>query len=343
MENTHIQWTDRTDNPIVKVDGGFYCFKVSPGCTNCYAERDNNRFNHETHQAYKNMKTYPHLKLRHDILEKWAKMKRRRRIFVSSMTDVFGEFVPAMFVFEILDAMIAAPQHIFQVLTKRSARMKKLVKEYCQATGIPSLPLHIYLIVSVERQKEANERIYDLCTTMCGSRGLSMEPLLGRVELTGLEQDGVVWNCLNGIFNNRPPLTGGVLGTIDWVIVGGESGHKARPMNPDWVSGLHTECMRYSVPFFFKQWGEYSEYEVVDPTMDIVEDGRGGKGYKHLCMNDAGETSDDARTLIGQQVVLYRFGRSLTGRKLKDVEYNEMPGDMQALVDENAKKYRLES
>lgn len=337
MQNTGIEWCDDTDNPIRVKGGGFYCVKCSPGCKFCYAETVNNRFFHDTHVDYKKLLKYPELELREDIVDGWKNKKKRRRIFVSSMTDVFGEFVSTKMIRYILDGMIEADQHIFLLLTKRSVRMKAVISDYCRSRGIDRLPMHIYCMVSVENQEYANERIFDLCTTQCSSRALSIEPLLGGVELTDLVHGGVMWNCLNGVFDLPEIPHPNILGAIDWVIVGGESGTKARPMNPNWVRTIKYECANHNVPFLFKQWGEYAEYEHVDPTMDIIEYGRGGKGYQHLLINDAGETGVDARELKGTQAILYRFGRSLCGNTLDGYQYKEVTKDMQEIIDSNKK------
>lgn len=253
MIDSHIGWTDDTYNPIILEGGGFYCFKVSPGCTHCYAEKVSNRFNHDNFVPYRNMKEYPKLELKEGMLAGWAKKKKPRKNFVSSMTDVFGEFVPEEWVFKILDAMIAAPLQIFQVLTKRSKRMKELVAKYCNRTGIKKLPQHIWLIVSVENQDYVS-RALDLIGTRCTIRGLSIEPLIGEVNLCmplkepiGVE-DGFVFPV---VYVEK------IIEAIDWVIVGGESGQKARIMNPEWPYNIKRQCDLYNVPFFFKQWGEW--------------------------------------------------------------------------------------
>ena len=270
MKNSKIGWTDDTNNPIVRADGGFYCFKCSPGCTNCYAEGVNNRFFNETHQPYMNMKEFPELKLKRDMLAKWARMVKPRKIFVSSMTDVFGEFVPDEWVFEILDAMIAAPKQTFQVLTKRAKRCRILVNQYCDRRSIGQLPNNIWIIPSVEDQKRASERIPELMKTRCSVRGLSMEPLIEAVDLTKIlyQTDGTgpverreYLDVINGwdysmvgdvrVFDDQ-------CDKIDWVVAGGESGRNARPMHPDWVTKIKDQCVGSFIPFFFKQWGEYA-------------------------------------------------------------------------------------
>lgn len=251
MENSKISWTDDTANPIIVEGGGFYCVKISPGCKFCYAEVVNKRicgYQHTTPHDYKLEDPTPTLVLKEDMLANWAKKKRPRKIFVSSMTDIFGEFVPEEFMFKILDAMIAAPQHVFQVLTKRASIMRKFVNKYVLMRGLSVLPAHIWLIVSVETMIQEH-RIFELVMTNCSVRGLSLEPLLDFIDLTKQQ----------ALFTHEEKLcvASRYIEAMDWVIVGGESGHNARPVNPLAVYDLKRQCDEYDVPFFFKQWGEW--------------------------------------------------------------------------------------
>lgn len=254
MKDSKIEWTDDTENIIEVEGGGFYCVKVSRGCKHCYAETFNKRLcgmKHVQAFPYKHMAEPPKLALLQDRIDGWARQKRGRKKFVSSMTDVFGEFVPVEWCYKILDGMVAASQHIFQVLTKRAARMKMIVNDYCQARGIEELPQHIWLMVSVEDQ-DAVSRVRDLVATRCAIRGLSVEPLVGDVNLC-MSADFQVWQ--QGQFRNM--YDSKLIKFIHWVIVGGESGMKAEPMKPTWVYSLQKQCSLYDVPFFFKQWGEW--------------------------------------------------------------------------------------
>jgi len=252
MKDSKIEWTDDTENIIEVEGGGFYCVKVSRGCKHCYAESFNKRLcgmkGVEAYD-YKHMKEPPQLVLREDKLAGWARQKRGRKKFVASMTDVFGEFVPDEWVFKMLDAMIAAQQHIFQVLTKRAKRMREVVNAYCIARDIEELPQHIWLMVSVEDQ-DALSRVRELVATRCAIRGLSIEPLVGEVNLC-LPSDFQVWQ--QGQFRNM--YDSKLIKFIHWAIVGGESGAKAEPVNPMWVYSLKRQCDIHDVPFFFKQWG----------------------------------------------------------------------------------------
>lgn len=214
--------------------------------------------------------------------------------------DLFHESVPDEWIDRVFAVMALAPQHTFQVLTKRAGRMRQWVKravglaqaaqcggtviadELPYVTGAIAHPAgqrdwplaNVWLGVSVEDQARANERIPDLCATPAAKRFLSMEPLLGPVNLRsiGLPDDpdascsDLRLDALTGFHSGicRPERRHGVyslprqLAGLDWIIVGGESGPGARPMNPDWARSLRDQCQAAFVPFFFKQWGEWA-------------------------------------------------------------------------------------
>lgn len=240
---TGISWTDRTANPIkVKGSKTFHCVKKSPACDNCYAEVMAKRLagmGGTKFYPYKVLRDMPELELNRKMLDSWAKTKKSYRNFVTSMTDMFGEFVPEYWIFEILDAMVAAPNQIFQCLTKRSYRMYNIVDKYCEKRGISSLPANIWLGITVESQKYYDANIGSLIQSKAKVKWLSMEPLLGPVNLGLSVNSKYEW--------------------INWVVVGGESGFpaKARPAHPNWFRSLRDQCKEYKIPFFFKQWGNY--------------------------------------------------------------------------------------
>lgn len=219
---TAIEWTDETWNPVTG------CVKVSPGCKHCYAEKFSERFR-GTIQA--NGKLHPFYSgfdplLRPERLDQPHNWSSPRRVFVNSMSDLFGEFVPDEFLEQVFDVMRATPQHTYQVLTKRADRLREWTRT---RTWLKRAP-HIWLGVSVEDKKYGLPRVRDLRGAQASVRFLSIEPLLeslGKVDLRG----------------------------IDWVIVGGESGPKAREMDPKWVREIRDQCLHAGVAFFFKQWG----------------------------------------------------------------------------------------
>jgi protein gp37 len=213
---SRIEWTEQTWNPTVG------CTKVSPGCKHCYAETMARRLKAMGVQGYENGFR---LTL---IPERLAEPLERRKpttYFVNSMSDLFHEKVPFDYIRRVFDVMAHAPQHKFQILTKRAERMA----EYCRGVEVPD---NVWLGVSVENRKYGVPRIAVLRTIQAGVRFLSVEPLLEDVGAINLEG-------------------------IHWVIVGGESGHKARPMRKEWVDSVKRQCDQAEVAFFFKQWGAW--------------------------------------------------------------------------------------
>ncbi len=211
--SSHIEWTDSTWNPITG------CTKISPGCKYCYAERMAKRLQA---MGQANYRDGFNLALHEDVLEYPLNWKKPQNIFVNSMSDLFHEHVPVVFVLKMFDVMKRAYWHRFQILTKRSHRLLELDGQLIWASNI-------WMGVSVENANYTY-RIDHLRKTSAAVKFLSIEPLLGSVGKLDL----------NG---------------IDWVIVGGESGPKARPMQPSWVVGIRDQCLAVNVPFFFKQWG----------------------------------------------------------------------------------------
>lgn len=208
-----IEWTEMTWNPVTG------CLKVSQGCKHCYAERMAKRLRAMGAARYRNGFEPT---LHEDLVELPKRWKKPRIIFVNSMSDLFQEDVPDDFIRRVFATMRACPQHTFQILTKRSDRLKKLGKTLLWTDNI-------WMGVSVEDAKVV-ERITDLASVPAHIRFLSCEPLIGPLE-------------------NIP------LKAIHWVIVGGESGPGSRPMKREWVESIYRQCRHSHVPFFFKQWG----------------------------------------------------------------------------------------
>ena len=216
---TAIEWTDTTWNPVTG------CTKISPGCDNCYAERFSNRFagvsGHPFEQGFS-------LTLRPERIDQPRSWKKPRMVFVNSMSDLFHKDIPKEFVDRVFDTMEDCEQHTFQVLTKRSSIMRSYVNDRFGEKGCPS---HIWLGVSVETNQQVS-RANHLKSTNAAVRFLSAEPLIGSLDT--LDVAG-----------------------IQWVIVGGESGPKARPMKEEWAVEILKKCLREDVAFFFKQWGGF--------------------------------------------------------------------------------------
>lgn len=216
-DGSAIEWTDATWNPVTG------CTKITSGCDNCYAERFAERFRGVAGHPFENGFD---LTLRPERVLQPLTWRRPRMIFVNSMSDLFHKQVPLEFIDQVFDAMEAADWHVFQVLTKRSSLMRDYLQDRFAERACPQ---HIWCGVSVEDAR-AKSRIRHLSDAPAGARFLSVEPLLGPVG----ELD---------------------LTNIHWVIAGGESGPRARPMDPAWVRQVRDECVRQDVAFFFKQWG----------------------------------------------------------------------------------------
>jgi protein gp37 len=238
MQASKIEWTDRTWNPVTG------CTKVSQGCKNCYAEKMHERFNGKG--SFRNVQERP------ERLHQPLKWKTPSKIFVNSMSDLFHEDVSFDFLYDVFLVMKKAKHHTFQILTKRPDIALKFFNHYAYINY--ELP-NVWLGVSVEDQKTADERIPILLHLPATVRFLSCEPLLEKINISTIR----IYLPLEGsVMFHRRKLIGS---KIDWVICGGESGHAARPMHPDWVRTLRDQCKATNVPFFFKQWGEYMPFE----------------------------------------------------------------------------------
>lgn len=217
-DQTKIEWTDATWNPIRG------CTKISPGCAHCYAETFAERFRGVAGHPYErgfDPRTVP-AKLAEPL--RW---RTSRMVFVNSMSDLFHQDVAEDYIRAVVRIMLLADWHAFQVLTKRSERMRDQLNGPLRHAGEAA---NIWWGVSVENRRDGLPRIDDLRAAPAAVRFLSIEPLLedlGELDLSG----------------------------IHWVILGGESGPGARPMHPEWVRAIRDRCRAADVPFFFKQWG----------------------------------------------------------------------------------------
>lgn len=318
-ENSKIEWTDATWNPVAG------CERVSPGCANCYAvplvyrmgfnpnakiqaanvglveKQENGKLNWTGE-----IRTLP------DRLAIPLHWKEPRRVFVNSLSDLFHKDVPQEFIYQVSLIMLKAPQHTYQVLTKRPERMSNvwLTSLHCQwlreglrndcltDANIRGMFSHVWLGTSVENQETADERIPHLLRVPAVVRFLSMEPLLGPVNLDEVERvPGIGPDDISEEYNALgPPL---YCDGIHWVIVGGESGANARPMHPDWARSLRNQCQAAGVAFHFKQWGEFGPVE--KPPYPITQIG------------------------WDEVIGLGKIGKKAAGRVLDGREWNEMP------------------
>jgi protein gp37 len=324
-DKTGIEWTDATWNPTVG------CKLVSPGCTNCYAMKVAARMEsisiaHSSAHGgdpgpmyyYRDLVTDTRAgpvwngtfrEAPFDLLERPLRWKRPRRIFVNSMSDLFGEGVPYETIDKVFAVMAMCPQHTFQILTKRPERMRDYLQPYSKrradglGAAVVSLgyngpleslkwPLpNVWLGVSVEDQKRADERIPILFATPAAIRWISAEPLLGPVDLEIATRRTLRYFSYLNL-------------NLHWVVVGGESGPGSRPMHPDWARSLRDQCKAAGVAFLFKQWGEWF------PCNFTVT----GSKERIVCRSEGFDLAE-----------MHRVGKKRAGRLLDGVEHNEYP------------------
>lgn len=350
-DNTHIEWTDATWNPITG------CSVVSAGCKHCYAMKlAGTRLAHHPSRSGLTIDTKAgpvwtgEVRFNEHWLDQPLRWKRPRRIFVCAHGDLFHESVPDEWIDKVFAVMALAPQHTFQVLTKRPDRMRLYFQRadladawwnagdrmaceidlpegpgeaYLNA-GKGKTPItlpNVWLGVSVEDQEAANERIPLLLQVPASVRWISAEPLLGRVDLC--EILGIWWNqtmgCwessgaeVNRFYNGR----GDGRPLIGWVVAGGESGTGARPMHPDWARSLRNQCAAAGVPFLFKQWGAWVTED--QSPMDITLPGTSRLPW-------AKRNRDGDWSTKGDQTAVYRVGKKAAGRELDGVLHDGYP------------------
>lgn len=297
MGKTKIDWTDMVWNPVTG------CSPVSSGCENCYARRM-----HERHLWSND--SFSKVTLHPERLEQPLHWRKPRRVFVDSMGDLFHEAVPDGFIDRVFAVMALSPRHCFQLLTKRPARMLEYLNGHAAGgrhiysaaqnikmprglskTGTRWPLRNVWLGVSVEDQKTADERIPLLLQTPAALRFVSIEPTLGPVNLSGF---------MPGPVGLVPRYQ-----TINWVIAGGETGPTARPMHPAWAINIMDQCHAAGVPFFFKQQGEWAR----------------------LCdhLRYSGSCLEDVRVFDGQCQMMAKVGKRVAGHLLDGREWREVP------------------
>lgn len=308
-KDSKIEWTDHTLN--------FWwgCVKVSPGCEHCYAETLSKRYGRDIWGPAKTTERYRTKGPWKDV-RRWEKEAAadgiRRRVFCQSMSDFFEDHP------QLTDWRIEACEILeslrwldVQLLTKRPENILRMVP----SSWLERWPAHIWIGTSVENQEQADKRIPHLLAVPAAIRFLSIEPMLGPVDLTCVSDGNAIvdptgYNYLNvlqgfsfesdGEYSGRTPR-------VSWVIVGGESGHGARPMHPEWARSIRDQCRAAGTPYFFKQWGEYTPYyEAVNEREKRIE-------LRQLPLGPNGEAR------------FRRVGKKAAGRLLDGREWNEMP------------------
>jgi protein gp37 len=338
---TGIEWTDATWNPIIG------CSRVSEGCRNCYAEGIAGRFGNGKKTVYSGLTQIVNgravwtgqIAETRQLLQPLS-WRSPKRVFVNSMSDLFHENVTDEQRDRIFAVMALCPQHTFQVLTKRPARMleylsgspwggivvkaAKLVADYRRimlADAAANVAFHfnfiplpnVWLGVSVENQATADERIPLLLQTPAAVRFISAEPLLGAVNLSILPRPEEFHRSPYGWHQWLPKK-------LHWVICGGESGPHARPMHPDWARSLRDQCAAAGVPFFFKQWGEWapgSEFWEKN-TCAVDESGR-------IAADALRENFPPGASSADGWEMMHRAGKKAAGALLDGVEHKGFP------------------
>jgi protein gp37 len=306
MADTSIEWTDRVWNPTTG------CDRVSPGCDHCYAMTMAKRLKGMGSAKYQkdgDPKTSGPgfgVSMHQTSLTDPLKWRKPQRIFVNSMSDLFHEEVADVFIGLVWQVMADCPQHTFQILTKRHARMRAFLSRF------EPLP-NVWLGVSAENQQWADIRIPALLDTPAAVRFVSAEPLLGRINLhtDPIEAGAPFWGS-----------------RLDWVIVGGESGRNARPMHPDWARGLRDQCQDAGVAFLFKQRGEWTWNEIGEfrvPTEPLSERVAVMHGAGMTAMTKSNPFNPFERGHPFWSTRIERVGKHRAGRELDGRTWDQYP------------------
>lgn len=294
-DQTNIEWCDSTFNPFIG------CTKVSPGCDNCYAEQLMDHRMHKVHwgagqhrvrTSTANWRKPLIWNAAHAVF--FGEHGRRRRVFCASLADVFDNEVDPVWRMDLFQLIADTPNLDWLVLTKRIGNVRAM----CAGDGLmfDMLADRIWLGATFVNQSEVDRDIFKLLSIPAAKHFMSLEPLLGPIVIPEVAIKYLDW----GEGKHRYPDSGGM---VDWVIAGGESGRGARPMHPDWARALRDQCAAASVPFLFKQWGEWV------PMMGHAE-GVPVHGPKFTHLDG---------TIMG------RAGKKAAGRLLDGIEHNGFP------------------
>lgn len=324
-DKSAIEWTDATWNVLRG------CSRVSEGCRHCYAEREAWRHGARPGQPYYGLvqRANGHaqwtgeVRFVEEALGLPLKWKEPRRIFVNSMSDLFHEKISFPQICVIIQVMLDAPQHTYQILTKRPERMLEFFRSYehkgaFRGRGeLKMLPANTWWGVSCENQHTADTRVpFLLQTPMLQTRWVSAEPLLGPIDLRPS------WlPCYTGQLRSWGVVPETISARLDWLVVGGESGPGARPMHPDWVRILRDQCVAAGVPFFFKQWGEWAPIET-NPKRSgelAVLLGDGTLLTKRAMLDHPEDKTGE---------LIHRIGKKAAGRELDGRTWEEYPATL---------------
>lgn len=317
---TKIEWTNRTWNPVVG------CSKISEGCKNCYAEKMAGRLSNMKHSHHKYSQVvrwgqHPKTDMYYGLQE-WSgeiyfdnnsidaplKWKKPSMIFVCSMGDLFHESVTFCKILSVFIIMEKCPQHTFQILTKRPERMVEFYKMYKDTSLFNNGYIeNIWFGVTAENQEQANKRIAQLDQIPAIEKFVSIEPMLSAISISEALQNAASYKYAFSMVMEG----GNIKKCISWVICGGETGHNARPMHPDWVRSLRDECAASNVPFFFKGWGEWIDNQHSNSCEISLSKFLDAKKYTF----GTGISSTDVR----------KVGKKASGRLLDGVIHDAFP------------------
>ena len=339
MNKTKIEWCDMSWNPVTG------CSKVSSGCKYCYAESMSRRFWNEKvivgmgenagdNHPVTRRRLFTDVIFHPDKLEQPLLVKKPKKIFVNSMSDLFHEKVDFNHILEVFKIIHLCKWHTFIILTKRPERMLDFfewMQETIETQGLEMLAdfqIHhgfenVWLGTSIEDQKTAQDRVPALLKTPAKVHFVSCEPLLGMIDLCEIRMpdNRMLGNMLSNDFYNTK---------IDWVICGGESGMNARPMHPFWVTQIHKDCKCANVPFFFKGWGEWipahtddfynRKFEKIDNWGTLIVS---GNFYEKATITSGHQFSPDEE----YATTVFKVGKKAAGNRLEGTEWIQFPGE----------------
>ena len=330
MQRTKIDWCDYTWNVVTG------CTKVSQGCAHCFAEGIAHRFWGE--------RKFTDVQCHNDRLDQPLHVKKPGRVFVNSMSDLFHPDVPDEFITEVFIRMYESKDLTFIILTKRPERMLSWIRSDIADGTDPNNPLdasqplpNVWLGVSVEDQKTADERIPLLLQTPAAVRFVSVEPMLGAVDLTRYLAPSMQINADDKLAPEtaKALIEMGKLAyrqyaepSLDWVICGGESGPNARPMHPDWAWSLRDQCIAANTPLFFKQWGEWSAIREFPTFQKWVQKAQTWLSAGDICMDATGKVcriGGDFETAQYPITIMRKVGKKNAGSLLDGKVWNQYP------------------
>jgi len=315
-ENTKIEWCDHTFNPWIG------CTQVGPGCDNCYAKAE---FDDRRHRAVwgagqprSRTKTWGDpVKWNKQADAFFAAHGRRQQVFCASLADVFDNEVDSAWRDDLFALIASTPNLDWLLLTKRIGNVGNMLPvPFDFDKHYPN----VWLGATIVNQAEADRDIPKLLAVPAAQRFLSMEPLLGPVDLTNVSPptvEGQIWHGIDTITSANRDLRG----CIDWVIVGGESGPNARPMHPDWARSLRDQCQAAGVPFLFKQWGEWTPGENVERQRGTIP--IASLWNNEWQVSNLNLATDDGH--VDDEPDLYRVGKKEAGRHLDGRTWDGVP------------------